>query len=272
IIVLGLIVFAEPFDTIFRFINPVYHTLSMQILLPVGLCILAGHSAKSLEKNGVEFSVNRRPVQFLLLAMISIVLYVFAVWITNFAQELSYMRAAAVLAAILMVVGIWLYVRVRKIFNAIALGATSLLAVILVYLMTLFSIGNVTFLSHLKNISASLLLLLLTGAYIWIWNLGKHAWKRPFTIVCVPVSLLALLVTLYPWTAAIRELPGTTLDFALAMLGLVRFLIVAAIFIMILMLLSRRQLRSNLLFPIFLAIILFELLPDSKVHSHLVNN
>ena len=61
IVALSLILFIEPFNTIFRMLMyPAYHTLSMHIFLPIGFCMMAGYAAKHLEEKSESYILPSR--------------------------------------------------------------------------------------------------------------------------------------------------------------------------------------------------------------------
>lgn len=269
---LSAILFIEPFDTILKTFNPVYHALSLQIFLPVGFCMLVGHSAKYLEDNIETVSLRGKSAQVLAFIIAIIVFYILAVWVANFREELKLIRILAMLTALAALSLFLVYHHRPHFFMKVCLFSAAILFICILYLMLLHHHSNSTYISHLKNISASLLMLLLAWCFLLITASGKMELKRYFWACAIPLSLLALFITLYPWAEAIRELPDRKGDFILAMLGLVRFTLVAGIFLSVFRLVGARQFSRNWLFPLLLSILLFEQLPASKIHSHIVIN
>lgn len=269
---LSAILFVEPFDTILKTINPAYHALSLQTFLPVGFCMLAGHAAKYMEDNLETVSLHGKSAQVLAFLIAVILLYIMAVWIGNFREELNLVRILVILAIFAFFSMSLLYRSWPQVFLKICMLLGVILFFCILYLMLLHHHSNSTYLSHLKNMSASLLMLLMTYGFLLITAFGKAELKRYFWACAIPLSLLSFLVTLYPWAEAIRELPDRKGDFILAMLGLLRFILVTAIFLSVYRMNVARQFSRSWLFPLLLSVLLFEQLPASKIHSHIVIN
>ena len=76
---MALIVFIEPFDSVFRAINPDYHTLSMQIFLPVGFSMLVGFAGKNLEEKGENFQLSGKLWMMFIFILLIVFLYMLVV-------------------------------------------------------------------------------------------------------------------------------------------------------------------------------------------------
>lgn len=273
VVVISLIVFIEPLDTLFRLINPVYHTLSMQIWLPLGFSMLAGYSALNIEK--LEYQPKRisdKAILALLFILVLIAIYAVNIWLLNYKEvvnrNLNVSRlvvAGFILTTAIIAVAAYKWPRtVGKIF---IYGLLS----IFTYYLIFRTHQNRTFLSHFKILLASLVMLVLLYTTIYSSIYGEFR-KRIYYAVGALLVLLSLWVLIYPWTDAVRIGLDKAQDFRLAVLGLFKFIIVSIIFIITIVYVSKRKLKAVWLFPVFLGCLLFDMLPANKAHSHIVIN
>lgn len=272
VLVLSAILFIEPFDTILKIINPVYHKLSLQIFLPVGFCMLAGHMAKYIEENIATMTFRGKSAQIMIFFIITIIFYILSVWIGNFREELGLIRLLTVLSFIITLATTLIYQRWPQVVIKSGLLLGGILFSCILYLLLLHHHTNNTYLLHLKSISASILMLLLTYSFLLICAYGKPEMKRYYWFFAIPLFLLSFAILMIPMPEGIRELPDKRGNFVLAMLGLVRLIIVVTIFFTASILINAKKFSRSWLFPLMLTVLLLEQLPASKIHNHIVIN
>jgi hypothetical protein len=272
IITLALIVFIEPFDTIFRAVNPVYHTLSMQIFLPIGFCMLAGYTAINMEQYSKDFSLNDKPFKMFLFLLVTVTLYNFVIWIAANREKIELVRLFMIIGSIVVLLLFLAYWRWQNKITTILPTLHILTLAGLTFFMLIADSHNKTFLSHLKTILASLVMLISSFIMFWIMVYNKVRLKSHYLRFSILVLFICSFVVLYPWTEAIRDLPNPKQYLTLAGLGFTKFVVISFIFIAILIFLDRKRLDPSWLFSFFILILLFDQLPAGKIHSHIVIN
>lgn len=275
-VILAIILRLEPIDTIFRLLlHPVHLPMGLQVFLPLGVCVLAGLTAKTLEENKPD-STTSSSIILLVIAIGSILAYILIIWLPQFPVIISLIRPA--IAAVIIILGsVWLLYRQRPATATQWLTLLNYLAIILLSVLCLYYIflakdSPQTFLSHLRLISISVLLLLLT--YLSIRPGLTMSFKVKFygaiLILLLIISFFLMVIT-YPQVDTFRELITQDQNFQLILLGTARFMLVGLSFIAILRQLQRNRLQAVWIFPLFLSLLIFDLLPTGKVHNFLLS-
>jgi len=269
IIALALIVFIEPFDTFFRLINPVYHTLSMQIFLPVGFSMLAGFAGKNLEEKGENFQLSGK--LWMMFIFILLIVFLYMLVVGSLASYIS--EALFAFFSTIVLLFLWFFALKRqpefrlKVFKVIL--AIICLGLVISLVKTY---DNPTNASHHKNLSVSLICLIFISFLPWVCVKGRLFDTKWFSGLSVLLLIIFLYVILYPWSNSVRHLPDHGEVAYLGMLGFVRFAVISIIFLSILYLFHKRSFKASWLFPFFISIFLIEQLPTLKIHNHIVIN
>jgi hypothetical protein len=292
IIATALIAFIEPFETVFKLMNPAYHTLSMQIFLPFGFCVLLGYSAKHLESSE-NFQLSQKlEVMFIFLIFIIVayqgVVFLLHPWTQTgeivlqkmgpsgpFLEKLrlfDFGRVGFPLFLGLLLFGV-IYFRERIRSFKYFFGALSIvLAIAFIYLYIFFTRINPTFNSHLRNSLSTLILFLLIFWTVFALIESKsrlHEWRYEIFSLA---GLFLLWTVIHPWTDNVRSLPSVEQDLLLAVFGFVRFLFYSFGFYIFLKALHAKKIKPEWLFPLLVAFLLIEQIPAGKIHSHIVIN
>ena len=273
IVTLSLIVFADPFDTIFRIINPVFHTLSMQIYLPLGFAMLAGFSAKNFEESvTTSFSISPKLKMMLIFLLVLIVSYNVVIWAANYQQHIVKIRMGlgAAFVTILLISASYLkwHSLVEKLISTIMISLT----IGLLYILLFFDDINGTYASHVKNLSISLLCLALVFFKVTPFNNSLLNFFSKFKSLYFLIGGLTIFSVFTPWSSEILALLNREQNLSLATAGLLKLIIISASFYALLIQANKKDLKRSYIFPIFMAIILADLIPAQKIHSHLVFN
>ena len=271
IIALSLIIFIEPFETIFKLINPVYHTLSMQIFLPIGFCMLAGYSARNLEREGVNFSINSKLFSFWIFILISIVFYNIAIEASAVKDKIKLLRILLGIVGGGALLAWFIYIKYKRTAVFFTILAFIFLLIGLLYYLFFAFYSNPTYLSHLKNLSATLISLIIIYALVCTIQI-KNIPIKFMAFAGGLIIIFILFAGIIPWTNEVRHIPTFTQDRFLSALGFTRFFLIALIFTTLLYSLSEKKIETKWLYPVLLSILLVEQLPSNKIHSHLVVN
>lgn len=276
-IIFATLIRLEPFDTIARvLLHPVHHPQGLQIFLPIGVCALVGLTAKNLEKQDSQLSITPKTLWLFIFLVLAGLGYIVVIWLPQFSDQVVLVGVGLVaLAFIGILIGVLYYWRptiTLRILSILGYGGAVLLLVLSLYYLLFVTDLNKTFVSHIKNISTSILILasIYLGLLVGIKNSVRlKVWAVPTAMLLLAIFFF---VAFYPWTDVLFEQLSKMQDFQLAMLGTVRFIVVSATFTSILYFLKQKKLQKQWLFPLLFLILIFDLLPSSKIHGFLLNN
>jgi len=280
ILALLLLVYANPFQAIFHMLlHSTYHPYANQVLVPLGASIMVGLSGKYLEERGEEFSIDSKPMAMVLFVCAIVLLTFVALGLACFPTLVETARTIIHPFLILLILSLFAYHQWSKIINRtlnqiLPIVGLSLLAFIVVYNLGIKTDPNGIFLSHYKNMSASMAMLLVTGLWSWSFTNKNMTWNNLFTSLAPIIIAICLLVMLYPWSkdaGGAYVLPREQ-SLTLALMGLGKFLLVSMIFVTVVTSWSQKKISAKLLFPLLLCLVLFDQLPANKVHTYMVKN
>lgn len=275
VVTLAIILRIEPIDTVFRILlNPVHLPMGLQVLLPLGICVLAGLTAKTLEENDPG-SIPSRSILWFALILIGLITYTLITWIPQFPLITSLTRPV-IMVLVITLGSIWLLYQRQPVTADAILIRLNYLTIILLSCLCLYFIflaqdSPQTYHSHLQLISSSLLLLSLT--YLGLrTGLGNSSKLRIYGIglVIILVITFFLSVILYPQVDVFRDLIEPEQNLQLVLLGLARFIIVGLCFITIIRQFQQHRLPRTWIFPLFFLLLIFDLFPTGKIHSFLL--
>lgn len=272
IIALSLITFMEPLDTLFRLMNPVYHTLSMQIFLPFGFAMLAGYAAKNLEENSGTFQMSQKLWMMLIFIIILIILYQVMVGTIHYRNMIPSIRIAILISLLLIVLGVVIFRKWPEVGFWCTLGICAFALCGLLYILFLNKLSEPTFTSHLKNLSMTLTILLIIFVFLLLCIFKRPGTLRTVTLVSACSLIVFLAIALFPWTDTAQVVLSKDRSFLLSILGFVRFLLIALIFLTVLKMYHLKTFKAEWLFPLFMVILIADLVPAGKIHSHIVMN
>ncbi len=275
--ILAAIMRLEPIDSVLRvLLGPIHLPMSLQVFLPVGICILAGLSADSLEKNVTNSSRIYRSLILFSAILMGIVVYTLLMWLPFYPDKVNWVRLG-IIVVILFSIGIWLMYRWQPVIITKSISYLGYLALVLLMGLCLYYIffydhSNQAYLSHLKLISSSLLLLiaLYIGILIGFKDLFKHKTYGAGLLIILVITFF-LLIIVFPQVDVFRQLLLTEHYFHLAIMGVIRLMLVSLAFVTVLYLLQQDRFRKEWLFPAFFLLLIFDLLPTNKVHSFLLS-
>lgn len=273
----SIIVGLEPFDTIFRvLIFPVYRIIGLQIYLPLGVCVLAGLTAKTLEDNNPEDWITSRSLSLFTGICFVILAYILSIWLLQYPDATNLVRLGLIAMAALVIFAWlgqnWQLFPKQKLFSLLEYSTLVCLIGLCLYFTFFATDFNQTFVSHLRIISTSLLLLLLIylGTRLEVrtfWGFSAYLIGQ----IILFIITFSLIVVLYPSVTAFREWLLPEHIWRLALLGTLRFVIVTLSFVAVLRLLQQRKFRQEWLFPVFFLLLLFDILPTGKIYSFLLS-
>ncbi len=274
-VALGLAIFIQPFDALAAvLLTPVYHSLSLHILLPAGFAAAAALGGMAIERTMRRGRVSRLTIELFGFAVTVIALFILMVPI-RFVTVIGSGLARLVLASLLLVsvLAILVWRAYPRVFRVITLPILSTIAAISLVSIVFVRSNNLTFVSHVKNIGSELLIftgvvmvlvLLLRDRIHQAWRLGLWGGAG--------VLMLCLSVNLYPWTFALQEDLSPVQNLVLGALGGLRFALgVVSIFLVIATIRAGR-LAARSAYLLFLLLLLAEQVPAGKVHSHINTN
>ena len=250
---LSLILYLPPFDTLVRLLSfPAYHAFSLQIFLPVGVSMLAAYAGMRLEARPSSFVREEKARALFYFTLGSLLLFAVLIWLARYrftepmvGLKLVGAGTVAGLAGFFLCLERASFDNIRRFFWIPALG-------LLIAAVGMRS-SNGTFLSHLK-----LLLLSLSTTLMFF---GPHHRRQRAVFAGV-----VLAVALWPWAKAVHELPEPRQDLILVSLGILKSLMVVAIFSLAI------RARKVAIYPLCLALLVFDQLPAMKIHSHIALN
>ncbi len=276
IVTLGLLQI-EPFISFFKIILPTWHDMSVQVFLPVAFCMLAGYAAKDIEENADDFLWINKLMKHFIFWIILIISFILLLWLVLGLYKKTSLNSIRLYLSVLFFLGTAIFFAYGKWPDAIKKGfflifrILPILGLVAVSVLLFFvDSKNCIFLYHFRILSFSLFMLILTYLMLQTITSGKTTIRDVFFKLSILVVIIFLGVMFYPGNRdLVKDSPLQLSEILrLSMLGFARFVIVAIIFISILALLMKKRFKPAWLFPLFLAILLFDLIPTNKVHKY----
>lgn len=275
---LGL-TFVEPVDYFVRALFfPFYHTLSINVWLPIGVAVLAAFAGRALEDAHRSEPADQEPGRHIAIAVSVIGLFFMLMvgmqYLEAFDRGSPLLLKALPAGLVAILGGTAILARWRP--KAAARSGIGLCVGILVVVLGALAAplsDNATFQYHTKltlsSVAALLSLLLIV--------LGADAGRAPRAaragFVLAAVGLLPVVIlAIWPPDLPARQVQNETQTLLTMVLGTLRFLAVGALFFTLLYLLKVRSVRATMIFPVFLLALLVDLVPATKVNAFIIMN
>lgn len=263
-------------DLIRMLTYPMYHPSVPKAILAVGLCALAGHAAMRLARQ-VRSITNGQIAATAVLAALG-VCFLILFWAYQDRRIMPPARAGIVLAALWAGVGVLIGSRSRRLLKWFV-ALTALAAVSAGVWVVCNWGGYVTgmlktdprglFQLSMANIAASALAMLWCVAVAAAGFRRSGSMRRDTVIVLAAVPAVASVACL---TWPVEPPMGNSPLPVVAALGIARFALASAVFVVLVLLARRRPgLRSGL-FVVLAALLLVDLVPFHRVFSHMITS